>query len=549
MRLRNRFCGWAAVFLTTAAGVAPAQVPKPDPGPSAPTAESLTGVEFTPAQRELMAKDLADQLASFRAIRGRSIPWDLPPAVTFRAILPGMTFEKEQRPVVWGPPPTVRRPERLEDLAFFTVRELGELLKSKQISSVELTSLALDRLKRFGPELHCVVSLTEEIALGQAKRADEEIAAGNCRGPLHGVPYGLKDLFAVRGTRTTWGIKIHEERILDVDAAVYKRLEAAGAVLVAKLSLGELAWGSTWFGGMTRNPWNPEKGSGGSSAGPGSAVAAGLVPFAIGSETWGSIVNPAIVCRVAGLRTTFGRVSRAGAMPLSWTMDKVGPLARTAEDCALVFDAIRGPDGEDPTVEDLPFNYAPVADLSRIRIGVVDAEVAKASPLQRAALEALKGLGARTVPLRLPDVPVFPLSFIIHAEAAAVFDELTRSGQDATLARQTADAWPNVFRATRALPAVEYFQASRLRTLLMRETAKMLEAADVWFAPDDETSSLLTNLTGHPCVVLPCGTDDAGKAKGVCLIGRLYDEATLLAVAKAYQGATTFQQAHPEKFR
>jgi Asp-tRNA(Asn)/Glu-tRNA(Gln) amidotransferase A subunit family amidase len=408
----------------------------------------------------------------------------------------------------------------------------------------------LARLKKYGPRLNCLITLTEDLALAQAKRADEEIASGRYRGSLHGVPYGAKDLLATKGIRTTWGSKPYIDQVPDHDATVIERLEKAGAVLVAKLSMGELAWGDVWFGGKTRNPWNYEQGSSGSSAGSASATAAGLVGFSIGTETWGSIISPSTRCGVTGLRPTYGRVSRAGAMALSWTMDKIGPICRSVEDCALVFAAIAGPDGKELGVVDLPFDWDPASDLRTIRIGYLKKSFEADSKTQkndRAALEVLRSLGIELVPFELPaNLPIQPLAVILSAESAAAFDELTRSNQDDLMARQERHAWPNAFRVSRFIPAVEYIQANRVRTLLMQEMAEKMRTVDVYVAPSsDDDNGLLTNLTGHPAVVVPDGFDEKGSPTSISFIGGLYEEAKTLRVALAYQQATDFHTKHP----
>jgi Asp-tRNA(Asn)/Glu-tRNA(Gln) amidotransferase A subunit family amidase len=369
---------------------------------------------------------------------------------------------------------------------------------------------------------------------------------------LHGIPYGAKDLLAVADYPTTWGAMPYREQVLNQNATVIKKLEDAGAVLVAKLSLGALAWGDVWFADTTRNPWNLEQGSSGSSAGSASAVAAGLVPFAIGSETWGSIVSPATRCGATGLRPTFGRVSRTGAMALSWSMDKLGPLCRTVEDCALVFDAIRGSDGLDLSVVDLPFNYDANVDLGSLRIGYLKEDFDNDSTFMeqnRAALQLLRDLGADLVEIKLPEQPVDPLGVILSAEAAAAFDELTRSNRDDLMVRQIKNAWPNVFRSSRFIPAVEYIQANRQRSILIEQMADLMQEIDVYIAPSFQGDNLLlTNLTGHPCVVLPSGFNDVGEPVSITFMGKLYDEGTVLAVAWKYQQAAGFLKKHPPLF-
>ncbi|MBI2618581.1 MAG: amidase [Ignavibacteriales bacterium] len=513
-------------------------------------AEKIFGITFNDAKRDSMLGNLNDRLAGYEAIRAVGLPNSVPPSLEFNPVPPGFEFEKTRTPLRMSPVGRLAVPANLEDLAFAPVRELAELIRTRKISSEQLTRMYLGRLKKYGPKLECVVSLTEELALEQARRADQELAAGKYRGPLHGIPYGAKDLLAAKRYRTTWGAEPFKDQVIDEDATVIKKLEEAGAVLVAKLTLGALAWGDVWYGGMTRNPWNYNQGSSGSSAGSASATAAGLVAFAIGSETWGSIVSPATRCGTTGLRPTYGRVSRAGAMALSWSMDKLGPLCRTVEDCAIVFSAIVGPDGIDQTVVDVPFNYRPDVDLKELRIGFLKTEFdsARANKAQNdSVLVVLRRLGATLIPIDLPKrYPVSDLSFILSAEAAAAFDDLTRSGKDDQMVRQIKNAWPNVFRAARFVPAVEYIQANRVRSLLIQDMATLMKDIDVYVAPSfGGDNLLLTNLTGHPCVVLPNGFTSEGTPTSISFIGRLYGEAKLLAAAKKYQDATGFHLKHP----
>ncbi len=373
---------------------------------------------------------------------------------------------------------------------------------------------------------------------------------GNTRGPLHGIPFGVKDLLAVKGYKTTWGSVPYKDQIIDEDATVVKRLEDAGAVLVAKLTMGELAMGDVWYGGRTRNPWNYKQGSSGSSAGSAAATAAGLVAFSIGTETLGSIVSPSTRCGTTGLRPTYGRVSRAGAMALSRLMDKIGPICRTVEDCALVFNAIYGPDGKDQTLYDAPFNYDPQVDWRKLRIGYLKADfdsVKFNKTISDSVLTVLRRLGAKLVPIEVPKPSVEGLSIILEAEAAAAFDELTRSGKDDLMVRQNKGAWPNSFRSSRFIPAVEYIEANRVRYLVIQEMQKLMSSIDVYVAPSFGGSNLLlTNLTGHPCVVLPDGFTKEGTPASISFIGQLFGEAKLLAVAKAYQDATDFHLRNPK---
>jgi Asp-tRNA(Asn)/Glu-tRNA(Gln) amidotransferase A subunit family amidase len=509
-------------------------------------AAASAGLTFTDAELALMLEGVRQQLNRYEQLRAIAIDNSVPPALRFD---PGPRSSvgpaHQPSPTAAGPAP--QAPAEAEDLAFAPVTSLARLIQSRQVSSVELTELYLRRLERYDTALHCVVTLTADLALEQARRADAETAAGRYRGPLHGIPWGAKDLLATRGIRTTWGAAPFVDQVADYDATVVERLRDAGAVLLAKLTLGELAWGDVWFGGQTKNPWNLDEGSSGSSAGSAAATAAGLVGFAIGSETWGSIVSPATRCRVTGLRPTFGRVSRHGAMALSWSMDKLGPICRSAEDCALVFAAIYGPDGNDSTVVDAPFSWSPNIQLSGMRIGylkrVFDEEREQRANDQR-VLDVLRSLGANLIPIELPDYPIEAMSFILSAEAAAAFDQLTRSGRDDMLVRQEVQAWPNALRQARLIPAVEYIQANRLRTLVIRAMDRVMHEVDLYVG-FGATDLLLTNLTGHPAVVVPTGVTEAGTPTSITFTGRLYDEATILAVAGAFQEATNFHLQRP----
>ncbi len=515
-------------------------------------AERLAGLEFTDDERELMVEGLNKYLAKYRELREVPLDNSVAPAIQFNPVLPGMTFEKKAGRLRLSKRPRRKVPSSLEDVAFWPVTDLARLIKSRKVNSTELTTMYLDRLKRYDPKLKCVVTLTEELAFEQAKRADEEIAAGNYRGPLHGIPWGAKDLLAVKGYRTTWGAMPYKDQVIDCDATVVQRLEEAGAVLVAKLTLGALAWGDVWFGGKTRNPWDPEKGSSGSSAGPASATAAGLVGFSIGTETHGSIVSPCTVCGTTGLRPTFGRVSRHGAMALSWSMDKIGPICRTVEDCAIVLRAIDGPDGKDSTLVDVPFSWDASLDVKELKVGYLKSDFEeKRSDEQwkandQATLDVLRGLGLELIPIELPDYPIDTMGIILNVEAAAAFDELTRSGKDELMVRQIKNAWPNRFREARTVPAVEYVQANRLRTLVMNAMQEKLAGIDAYVCPSWVGKNLhLTNLTGHPAVVLPNGLRKEGTPSSISFVGRLFGEEKVLALAKAYQDATSFHLKHP----
>jgi Asp-tRNA(Asn)/Glu-tRNA(Gln) amidotransferase A subunit family amidase len=517
----------------------------------ADVASRILGLSFTRAERDSMVDNLIDQRRDFETIRTVKLTNDVAPALHFNPLPTGFVLPTGASSFRASAPGQVRMPTNRNELAFYTVAQLGDLIRTRQITSEALTQFFLARLKTYGPTLFNVVTLTEELALQQARRADTEIKAGKYRGPLHGIPYGAKDLLARRGYKTTWGSVPYKDQVLDYDATVIRRLEDAGAVLCAKLAMGELAMGDVWFGGKSRNPWKSEMGSSGSSAGSGSAVAAGLLPFAIGTETLGSIVSPSTVCGVTGLRPTFGRVSRHGAMALSWSMDKIGPMTRSVEDCALVFNAIQGPDNLDLTVMNVPFRYAPLPSLKGVRIGVVqkafDGEYATKAN-DKETLDMLQKLGATLVPIDLPAFRYGALTFIIGVEGAAAFDELTRSGRDSLMVRQLKSAWPNEFRSSRFIPAVEYLQANRIRTQLINQMHDVLKKAqvDVYISPTYAGGNLtLTNLTGHPCVVLPNGFNAQQMPTSITINGQLFAEGAILAVAKAYQDATNWHQKHP----
>lgn len=535
--------------------------------PPTPTAirhaAELIGLEFTPAEIDSMVRDLADARTGYLVQRD-----DLPD----NAIAPALRFDplfwqpelaatlarqaEAAGKVAWSLPEAVERPESDDELMWLSVGELASLLRAGKVTSMELTRAALDRLRTHDPRLHCTVTLLEERALAAAARADREAATGRWRGPLHGIPCGVKDLLAVPEAPTTWGAEPYRHQVRDELATVCARLDQAGAVIVAKLTLGALAWGDVWFGGMTRNPWNLEQGSSGSSAGSASAVAAGLLPFAIGTETWGSIVSPCTRCGVTGLRPTFGRVSRHGAMALSWSMDKIGPIARSVDDCAMVLEAIAGPDGLDPTVLAAPFRPDRI-ELKGLRVGYLEnlfepGEREADDPglaLDLAALDVLREAGAQLVGVRLPDRDPYPQAVMLSAEAAAAFQELTLSGRDDLLTRQIRNAWPNVFRAAQFIPAVEYLQAARGRLLLMRDFQHLFEVVDVYVTPSFGGAGLLmTNLTGHPQLVVPDGFLPDGSPHSVSFVGDLYGEAELVAVARAYQERTPWQGKRPDGF-
>ena len=568
---------------------------------------------FTAEQKQMMIDGLVDQNGSIKAIRKLELPNSVQPAYAFHPLPAARLAEPakpcvEQKKSVWLGKPgewissVPGTPVRVEELAFATISELADQLRVGNVTSLALTQMYLARLKRYDPKLHFVITLTEERAIAQAKRADEEIAAGNYRGPLHGIPWGAKDLLAVKGYPTTWGAGGFEKQTFDEDATVVQRLDAAGAVLVAKLTLGALAMGDKWFGGRTRNPWNPSQGSSGSSAGPGSAVAAGCVGFAIGSETLGSISSPSTRCGVTGLRPTFGLVPRTGAMALSWTMDKLGPMCRSVNDAALVLAAIAGADGKDLSAAPIQFNPDPSLDWHKLRIGYLKSEFDPLPPLKleeakpgesaedkkkreernafqkaararreydrrydQAALDKLRAMGVDLIPVELPKLPWGAMVPLLGAEAAAAFDELTLTGRDALLTEQGSEDWPNAFRTARFYPAVDYIQANRARLLGVQQMSALFEKVDIIATPTADEQLVATNLSGHPALILPNGLrgDDAPKPPAIddgdhddiggpgtpvsfTFLAGHYQEAKLVAFAAAYQEATGFNKLHPK---
>jgi Asp-tRNA(Asn)/Glu-tRNA(Gln) amidotransferase A subunit family amidase len=508
-------------------------------------AEWIAGLKLTENERRALVGRINSSQRGFDRMRQIPLTNDVPPAFAF---MPTST------PAEPGPRGTVeltsaavpKKPDSADDLAFLPLTALSQLVRTRAVSSTELTKLYLERLKKYDPALKCVVTLTEDLALKQAEAADREIAAGRYRGPLHGIPWGAKDLISYPGYKTTWGAGPYREQTLDVKATVARKLEEAGAVLVAKLTLGALAQGDQWFGGMTRNPWNVKQGSSGSSAGSASAVVAGLVGFAIGSETQGSIVSPCTRCGASGLRPTFGRVSRHGCMTLAWTMDKLGPIARSIEDCALVFGAIHGADGLDAAAVDRPFRWPFNRDLRSLRVGYYERtrkdkkDGKDKEPKERRELQVLRDLGVKLVEIRLPDKYPIDSSAILTAEAAAAFDDLTRKGVNEGIG-----TWGSTFRLGQFIPAVEYIRANRIRTLLMREMETIFEKVDMYVGGFEDL--VLTNLTGHPTAVMPNGEyrDGGLGLPSLMLTGRLFGETELLAVAHAYQQATGYHLKRP----
>lgn len=518
------------------------------------TSAKVIGLQFTEPELDSMLGNVKLSRSNFENMRKSPLNNGTPFTLAFSPLLPGMTLDKVQRPVQWNIPANVSLPKNKNDLAFYSILELASLIKNKKISSVELTQFFLQRLKKFNDSLQCVISFTEDIAMAQSRQVDKEIAAGKYRGPLHGIPYGLKDLFAVKGTKTTWGAEPYKNQILQEDAFAYTQLHKAGAVLIAKLTLGALALGDIWFGGRTNNPWNLKRGSSGSSAGVASATVAGLVPFAIGTETLGSIVSPSTRCGSTGLRPTFGSVSRSGAMTLCWSLDKVGPICRSAEDAAIVFNFLHGTDGLDASAVNVPFNYTNKANFKKLKIGYAKNYFDKDTVLNDLrVLEVFKKMGVQLIPVNFPDTEISYgnlVRTVLSAESAAAFDDFTRSNLDDTMTRQTKSDWPNIFRAARFIPAVEYINANRHRYLLMRNIDRVFQQVDVIIVPTFFGNQLqITNLTGHPALCMPNGFDKFNSPTSITFLGKLYGEANLLSVGKAFQNATGWNKMHPEMFK
>jgi Asp-tRNA(Asn)/Glu-tRNA(Gln) amidotransferase A subunit family amidase len=511
-------------------------------------------LEFTDAEADSMLGNINSNLQNYKALH-RTLPSnDLSYPFAFHPAPPGKKIETKKEKISWDIPLRTELPLNRNELAFYSLPQLAALILNKKISSVDLTKFFIARLKKWGDTLESVITLTEDLALQQAKQADDELKQGIYRGPLHGIPYGLKDLFAVKGYKTTWGSTPYKDQVVDQDSYVYLQLKKAGAVLCAKLSLGALAYNNKWFGGETKNPWNLKQGSSGSSAGSASSVVAGLLPFTIGTETLGSIVSPSARCGATGLRPTFGTVSRSGAMVLCWSLDKVGPICRSAEDAAIVYAFIHGTDGKDPSAIRHTFNYTGKTDMKTLRVAYAENFFKRLNPdaAEWKVLEVYRSLGANVKAINFPDSAMYPvnlISVILNAESAAAFDELTRSNRDDLIERQDRDFWPNSFRVARTIPAVEYINANRYRSELCKRMNDFMSSFDVLIVPTFSGRQLaITNLTGHPIVCMPIGFNQNGSPLSITLIGNLYDEATILAAAKAYQDKTDFNKKHPEKF-
>ena len=518
-------------------------------------AAKLFDIQFTQKEIDTLYSDVIDNIANYKAMHSLSLPNNVGLS-TWQLATPLPT--KNKTSIANFPIIKIELPKNKSDLAFYSISELAYLIKNKKITSFELTKFFIERIKKYGDTLACVISLQEDIAYAQAKKADEEIAQGKYRGLLHGIPYGLKDLFAVKGTKTTWGAAPYKNQTIDEDAFVYTQLKNAGAVLVAKFTLGALAMGDYWYGGRTKNPWNLKYGSSGSSAGSTAATVAGLVPFAIGTETYGSIISPSTQCGATGLRPTFGSISRTGAMALSYSLDKVGPICRSANDAAIVFNYIHGTDGKDLSAFNTAFNFQPVKDVKKLRIAYAKNyfdKITDTSKNEWKVLATFKKLGVTLIPVDFPDSTVYNFNImdvVIGVECAAQFDEMTRLNIDDELTRQTKYDWPNQFRTARFVPAVEYINAQRHRSLLMQKVNEVIKNYDVIICPSRGATGnqpAITNLTGHPAVCVPTGFDSKyNLPTGITFVGNLYDEGTILKIAQLYQDNSNWNKKHPNLF-
>ena len=511
-------------------------------------------LDFTDAEADSMLGNVTGFYQLYKGMHKTLPANDIPFPFAFNPAPAGMKVSSKKEKIFWDIPLRTELPTNKNDLAFYSIPQLAALIVNKKISSVNLTKFFIERLKKWGDTLECVITLTEDLAMQQAKQADDELKQGIYRGILHGIPYGLKDLFAVKGYKTTWGSTPYKDQVLDVDSYVYQQLKKAGAVLCAKLSMGALAQNNKWFGGETKNPWNLKEGSSGSSAGSAAATAAGLLPFAIGTETLGSIVSPSTRCGVTGLRPTFGTISRYGAMVLCWSLDKAGPLCHSAEDAAIVYAFIHGTDGNDPSAIRHTFNYTGKTDFTKLRIAYAENYFNRldSNAAERKVLDVYRSLGADVKAINFPDSAMYPVNFIriiLSSESAAAFDELTRTNRDDLIERQDKGFWPNSFRSARMIPAVEYINANRYRSQLCDRMNAFMKNFDVLIVPSFSGRQLsITNLTGHPVVVMPIGFNSTGSPLSITLIGNLYDEATILAAAKAFQDKTDFNKKHPPLF-
>lgn len=517
------------------------------------SAADLIGLTFSPQEKDSMINTLTTQRNNFEILRQTKLANSVAPALVFNPLPQGFFPSQDQKPIDWGLPASVALPEKENDIAFLPVSQLAVLIKNKQISSERLTKIYLDRIKTYSDTLQCLITLLEEQALDKARAMDQELAAGKYRGTLHGIPFGIKDLLAVKGTKTSWGATPYKNQEIDETAAVVQKLEDAGGVLVGKFTLGALAMGDVWYGGVTKNPWNLKQGSSGSSAGSASAVSAGLVPFAIGTETLGSIVSPSTRNGVTGLRPTYGRVSKHGAMALSWSMDKIGPISRSALDNAIVLSIINGMDERDASTIPAAFNYSAKNEVKKLKVGYFKPffEGDRANiKNDQAVLEVLKNQGIELHPLELKvSMNPAPIVNMLLVEGAAAFDELTRLDLDDQLVAQHRNAWPNIFRAARLIPAVEYVQMSRQRSLLIKEVHELMKDYDVIVTPSFAGQQLqITNLTGHPALCMPNGFAENGSPTSITLLANLFEEEKLIMLGRLIQENTDWQAKRPPMF-
>lgn len=518
-------------------------------------AQGMYGLEFSDTAIDTMQDYLNRNLRGFDTLRHYDLPHETFPALVFDHHPLGFEIVDIQDSLHINIPSAEDLSASDSLLGFYSIPQLAALLQSGKITSVELTAFYLNRLKKYNPTLECAITITEELAMAQAKKADEEMARGIYKGLLHGIPYGTKDLMSVEDYKTTWGAMPYKNQEINHTATVIRKLEEAGAVLIAKLSSGALARGDVWFDGETKNPWDTLQGASGSSAGSGSATAAGLVGFSLGTETLGSITSPSNRNGVSGLRPTYGRVSRDGVMSLSWSMDKVGPICRSAEDCAIVFDAIRGKDSLDVTTREVGFSYDSDIDITTLKVAYLKKDIEKDTTEVKTnllqAIEILNSLGVQADSMELPtEYPFDGFDIILRAEAGAMFDDMVRSGKVDIMVQQTQKSRANSLRQARFIPAVEYLQANRFRRLLIEEINDLFEQYDVIIAPTFSGSRqvLITNLTGHPVVTVPTGFDETGHPTSITFIGNLYQEGVILGMAHAYQLATTHHLQRPPLF-
>jgi Asp-tRNA(Asn)/Glu-tRNA(Gln) amidotransferase A subunit family amidase len=517
-------------------------------------AQNLFNLNFSKAEIDTMISYLESNRKGYDSMRMYHLGNDIAPAVSFDPYPFDLMIHPTNGNNDWEIDENIQLPENRDEIAFLSVRELAGLIKSKKITSLELTGIYLDRIKKYDTQLLSFITITEELAIRQAKKADEEISNGIYKGPLHGIPYGVKDLASVPGYPTTWGSAPYKDQVIDQTASVVQKLEVAGAVLLGKLVSGSLARGDVWFGGKTKNPWDLNQGATGSSAGSGSATSAGLVAFAIGTETLGSIISPSTRCGVTGLRPTFGAVSRAGIMTLSWSMDKVGPICRSVSDCAIVFDYIRGKDNLDRSVQDISFEYLKQTDIKKLRVGYLghsfDSDTLGNNIHNRRTMTEFKALGIEPIKVDMPgDFPFAVFDIILRAESGAFFDELILSGKHNEMVEQHSGSRANSLRQSRFIPAVEYIQANRHRRLLIEETHQILKEFDIIISPTfGGRQMLITNLTGHPALSLPNGFDDKGRPTSITLIGNYFEEAKLIALAEAFQKHHSYHAQIPKGF-